>query len=459
MYCSAFPAPEDWSRLPIEPNAFAGPADPQAAFAALCKEFPEDELVLSGVAQRSSHGEIKLTPKLAAPGAPLVALRCAQTRATYDLLTESGLLASPWLPAVAMMADCATQEFAQEPNQVCIAFSLEDAIILRSLGLAAVTAHGLDQIDAAKFDELAGCFAIGAPQWKAKWDDDAAELAAKFHKNPDDPGETPPCEPRCDDCHAPRRGKRRPQPPRFDDPYYVVFAAWSLGSPVPPGAEAVMAHFKRVHELLEIDAPMIREWRPSSAEVQRFCTFHNQDATCQWLGRAVKDSLHNSLTQADAPTSSSVPARKAAEALKSHYELDGHDPAAPPPATEKKKAARDAELLVRQQFIDPLLREAEATENASEKQLKMNFVQTAHAANALGMSLLRQCSHKPGSFRPDSDWREDASLFLKFSSHMLAIYESLDARRTRRVPRAMASHVRSLPPSQPGAAGSPPSGS
>src|ERR1700733_12950933 len=91
--CRSFPLGPPWNCLAVDPCAFLGPAEPDAALAHLVAQHPEPLLRRSGLVQRSADGEITLHRFLAAAEVPLVALRDPLQGSLINLMTSGGCVA------------------------------------------------------------------------------------------------------------------------------------------------------------------------------------------------------------------------------------------------------------------------------------------------------------------------------------------------------------------------------
>ena len=107
-------------------------------------DVPGDAWLASGVFENVETRTVAAS--LAEPGAPLIALRGEAKGAVTDILTQRGCLSGK-LPALAMLADVSTRKLLKATShRVYFTFHIDDLITLRSWGIAAVPATGLEAL-------------------------------------------------------------------------------------------------------------------------------------------------------------------------------------------------------------------------------------------------------------------------------------------------------------------------
>lgn len=151
-----------WASYATEPCCRKCPDNLTPLFTSLKAQFSEKMLVQSGVAETASDGTVQPSRKLV-PGDWLIFL---QARDIVDVLTPFGCF-SGGLPAVAIWRDKFTQqavkrwEKSRQQKIVLATDSLDGAVILRALGLAATTTEGLDNPGPDTLRKLCKCYGWG----------------------------------------------------------------------------------------------------------------------------------------------------------------------------------------------------------------------------------------------------------------------------------------------------------
>ncbi|MFH1267445.1 MAG: hypothetical protein ABIK89_17110 [Planctomycetota bacterium] len=148
--------PKAWSSVKVDPNC-RQLADAAAAFRSLEEAFSAEDLETSGVAQQVD-GQLVPSPRLAAGEAGFVVLRNDEGE-PFDVATAQGCLyGGP--PPLRMHLDRTTKEAlkaAGGPSKCGVmygCFSMADTVLVRSLGLAAVPAAGLDPLSLVGLQRL-----------------------------------------------------------------------------------------------------------------------------------------------------------------------------------------------------------------------------------------------------------------------------------------------------------------
>ena len=148
--------PADWSWVGVDPDCRQLP-EAVAAFRALEKEFPAEDLLTSGVA-RQADGKLALSPDLMADEPGFIVLHNDAGDA-FDVATAGGCLYGG-APALRMHLDRATKQALQASDCPWMydlmfgCFSMADTVLLRSLGLAAAPAAMLDSLTLAGLQRL-----------------------------------------------------------------------------------------------------------------------------------------------------------------------------------------------------------------------------------------------------------------------------------------------------------------
>lgn len=443
-HCAPFPPLPEWSTLRIDRNAYIGPADPPAALADLCARFSEEDLIASSIAQRSPEGALIVSPKLAAPRTPLLAWRRTSKSRPFDLLTDEGLLATSLLPAVMVLNDGWTEAAAEWPNLVCVAFSLVDAIILRSLGIPATTAYGLDRIGTEELNQLTDDFTIGEPELALAWSEHGAD--PDVHTVSSEGPST-----MRDDSDTPADGDGKPKNRQhnyadcdaevdMDTAYNLVLAPWSLlalGEPTSARAEAVIEDLRRLNEQIQFGFFQIGIWRPTEKERQTFRDLYLRDAKSTiWLRKAVRQSLLDSQTPILPTKSEPAPEEPPdlAAAWENLNKMCYCGSTTPESAEQKRLAIREVLRLLQRDFVAPLMHDACTCKRQGKKQLKLMFAQMTQASFMQMVNVLRRHAQSIKNASADPAWREDVKLLLTLADQSLKFHQTLESLAVRKSP-------------------------
>jgi hypothetical protein len=153
--CRPFQFSPPWNSVPADSHAYLGPADPTAALAVLAAAYTEPQLIESGLAVRDATGSVVIHPYLACPDVPLLALSKLHDRRVNNLMAPQGCVRPPGVSLFAALRDAWTfKALAKNSRQLLVTGDLIDAILLRSLGLAAAPIAGQETLDSHGIDLL-----------------------------------------------------------------------------------------------------------------------------------------------------------------------------------------------------------------------------------------------------------------------------------------------------------------
>ena len=140
--------PEKSAFLAPEAAAYRSPADPQRAMDVLVQSSARRRWSSSGMAVRSREGRLQFMPALACPETPFVVLHADDDGRPFGLVTAEGCWGHPSPPLLAGLEDRATASNLRKSRLgiVYVCATVEDMILLRSLGFAATTAAGLSRL-------------------------------------------------------------------------------------------------------------------------------------------------------------------------------------------------------------------------------------------------------------------------------------------------------------------------
>jgi len=241
--CRPFALSAPWSNIPADADARACPADPPNLLARLEEEFAADDLLATGVARLDPDGQLVLSPTLADPTSGLLFFRPRRGAMPSEVLTAAGTLAGGTQAVCAALQDSWTLDALPEcEDRLLAAFSIEDAIVLRSLGFPVTMAAGLGSIDWRGLQQLAGALCWSA----AGLSPEVLRGQAEGHVGPEERADTQGMDP------SPPAATNTPEPPGCADERLVtelVLVGWApadLSAATPDALSAVQSHLRAV---------------------------------------------------------------------------------------------------------------------------------------------------------------------------------------------------------------------
>jgi hypothetical protein len=283
-----------WGAFCKSSDFWKSPQDEEATLAALRKKYGEKKLIESRVASYGAraHGgqpplftqcnnELIINPILTMPFSRILPLRSSPQSKPFDLLTGDGTI-SGRLPVCATLHDHKVQKAIEKMGVLCLAFSMEDLMAFRSVGIPASLARGLEKITRKTLKELCSALGFGST-------DDLAHLS---NGSTEAPSKAASCSPMVASY----------APPTVQPRLFLVGWALSQLSLYRRGeVDEVIRNLARVSDCLEIDLDDVFLWRPSPKDLRRIsdCLSIGERRNVQ---RAILGSLRCSsglATQAD----------------------------------------------------------------------------------------------------------------------------------------------------------------
>jgi len=177
---SRYQFPEKSAFIAAEAGAYRSPRDPQRAIEALVRDFGEAALVEAGIAVPSRDGPLQLVPALASPDTPFVVLNGNEDGRPFGLVFSEGCLGHQSPPLFAGLQDRFTASNLRKSQlgYLCVCATIEDMILLQSLGFAATTAAGLSELKMQDVRALGRHFGIAFSPADEDADNDDAEAIA-----------------------------------------------------------------------------------------------------------------------------------------------------------------------------------------------------------------------------------------------------------------------------------------
>jgi hypothetical protein len=283
--CAAFALPAPWDFLVPDPDCRGPIPDPDATLAALQNEFTDDQLVDARVIERLPENRVRLSPVLVYPTGGVVALRDEPGRKPFELLTCAGALSGRDLPVFASMRDARTKDLATgnaRCNALYVTCEIREVALLRSVGLAASMASGLDERSLETFRRLSQtpefsltepskayqeAMAAGAAELDAEVAADADALAganSDVAANPTTPAAPDPAMPPVPEKYVSGTPPQHTATWSSDEPLRVLLG-WrplvlTLECPSWPGLLA--AELDLAEQYLRLDFADMHVWRP-----------------------------------------------------------------------------------------------------------------------------------------------------------------------------------------------------
>ncbi len=148
--CTPFKLAEPWAFVSADRQAFRGPVDPSAALSTLRAAFDDGALIEAAIATRDASGGLQIHPSLSVASSPIVALRNRQSRHVDNLMTDWGCVRGCRYPMFSILSDFHTCDaHAAAYTELILTATIDDTILLRSLGFPAAPIVGVSKLDDA----------------------------------------------------------------------------------------------------------------------------------------------------------------------------------------------------------------------------------------------------------------------------------------------------------------------
>ncbi len=151
-HCRGVNVDSRWQFLQPDQDSRLVEGDLSPALTSLRREFGTEDLLKAGILVRNND-QHNLNTKLTTEDRILIVLRDSQ-RKPFDILTSAGTLQRR-VPILAVQHDIHTQRgLAATDRRLFVTSSIEDSVLVRSLGLSAVPATCMDHLQGANFRKL-----------------------------------------------------------------------------------------------------------------------------------------------------------------------------------------------------------------------------------------------------------------------------------------------------------------
>jgi hypothetical protein len=262
--CSPFRFAAPWDCLPADPAAYRGPSSPENAIEHLAERHSEPDLIASGLVRKGENNALAIHPSLTEPNMVVLALRQCASNGVTNLVTNNGCVHGGTLPLFASLHDCATSKAPtfNGKKDLFLTGSLDDAIVLRSLGMAATPVVGLNNIGSRELKQL--CKHVGLERWsKNALERDAAcqaHLVEEARRTSRDSSQS--SVPRTAQSPAAKRDEQSGQCVE------LAFVNWSLSklslaSPAP--IASALEHLTNLNRFCGLEVCNILEMRPCTS--------------------------------------------------------------------------------------------------------------------------------------------------------------------------------------------------
>jgi hypothetical protein len=420
-----------------DPDVLVAPKDPAAMLAGLIEQFGVEAVVASGVAVEDGGSPLSLSIRPALLAGPFIVCRHWESREPFDLLSEAGSLYSGHLPALHVLQDRRTRRLIERNDKLCIAFSIRDCVVLRSCGLAATVATGLEALSVAQLQQFCQAFELESSVAAASGacgsfpvghfdlnddDDDAQDRADDADGDDDDASgirlQSATC---CGEVAS------------LTDPYQPVAAElvvvrWSpeaLSGQAPPQATRLLDSWVELERHLGFELIGIGSWDAPAPFLERLTFLAHHQAGGAFRTEIVNGSRELfALDSPNRPKPPAPPANLAQAVAQLHRLTYGSS------SEEQQKwlqACRVVEGHIQRQLVDPLFERAMSATDS----LSGNLFAAAGAVSAIlqrqALLVFKHLNQPFGQYGPDQLSRlsaEDMRNFFALNDRFLEIMEA-----------------------------------
>ncbi len=156
-HCRPFSIARPWSQFVDGSDVMCAPLYDEPMLAALREKHSRHALIRSGVAVRAPSKQLQINPIFLGMPNPILPLRKTPQGAAFDLITDQGS-ASGRLPLRAAVHDHQVSGGIGQSGFLFTAFSLQDLVSLRTIGLPVAFAGGLADFNQHSLDDFRSAF-------------------------------------------------------------------------------------------------------------------------------------------------------------------------------------------------------------------------------------------------------------------------------------------------------------
>jgi hypothetical protein len=371
-----------------------GPSEVEDTWRELRISHLDQELLDSNLARREVDGNIVMHPALAIPDATVVALIDSRSQLPFDLLTEQGCIKGNLWPDLALLSDINTQAaFNHAGRRLFLTGNLRDAILLRSLGLAAAPVRGFTELDQTDLLQLEDRCQIRVIRQGPELHGEPEEGAATENEEaPGAPGGS-------QDSSSQQFPPVVNSPPEFfptlaggicdENSIRLILVSWSPTAAIPVALEAVRETIDYLSQLSEfglVDTTDVEIWVPTKS--WRAIEFSLGRKHPGWLKETMLHSAQfdvRRLGRADA-NALKRPDDLATAIAALHETLQG-DSHRESSRTRRQEALRVCEKMITKQILQPLLEETQNLIDPVDRAVLFQFAQLSNlfSRRMLGM--------------------------------------------------------------------------
>jgi hypothetical protein len=415
--CTRFRLAPPWDCVPRDPQAFSGPSDPTAALAALLADYPERTLIEAGIAQPNATGRLEIHPFLSIPGAPIVSLCDTSFGRVNNLMTEAGCVRGFRYPLFAVLLDKHSYWAIEGTwRELILTDSLEDAIVLRSLGFAAAPVVGLADLDDYGLKLLGSYFGV--------------------KRSPSDHGRDDKCKPQprtADEQAAAQRIYARPglwslpgcnKSKDAENFLTMTLANWSpkaLSLVEPPAIRSAVRYLQDLKSFQNLDLFEVNLWSPTTHQMASM-KFALARREAGWAKSAVFDTLDlNNRSLALIPENKPpIDLATAVEEMQHAFLNDSGDAGS---RKRYKVALATYQSVVQRDLLGPLTRQTKAIADPFERAMHAQWADlyAVFAEKMLGMRERMYADLKANPQNCKSDDKNDVTVLLSISKQMLLL--------------------------------------
>ena len=345
-----FRLPSPWDRIKCHEGFCTLDEHPAQLLLDLHAQFADEDLLRAGAVVASAENMAAINPALVGNGEPTLALRRSSKRKPFCLLSEGRCLAARQWPLSAIAEDYRTLAFQRQlGRQLLVAGSMADVAVLWSLGVPAAPATGLSTLSRGQIDVF--CKLMGIPRYSS--------ILRKADAN--------------------TGGNRQ------KSAITLILVGWSpalLDIGQPAEIKDVRDHLKKLHTNLGIALDDVLVWTPDEAALTRM-------RTCLDVGtpRDVEAAVIDSLEANSTPLVETKVRRAVrlgyADALSKWMAVQ----AGPVDRRKRQQAWDDLQQQYHLEMIEPLLREAEKSDDLNRRTLGIAQATVLSALHKQGVLL------------------------------------------------------------------------
>jgi hypothetical protein len=387
--CPPYRLPGVWADVEVDPAVRHAPEDPAAVIAELAERFPSTILTAAGVARTTADNGLAPSHALRT-ASPWLFLRPEPHRRPFAVVTPAGCLGGRDLPVLAALKDYATAEaLAADPErQLWVAGSTADVAALRTAGLPAALALGLEDFGPRELTALCGAFGWRYPAKGRTVPESPGEPLCPHEPRPGGGAGTAEAADAARSAHGPARSRRLDVSAAADrDALALNLVAWSparLALEPPAVLGAVRAHLRAVQDHLGVTDMQVGIWLPDAGFLERIAwqlRFDPQAVSAAAILADVERSVGDLLFDRPAPPPEPATYLDAEDQLRLAL---GRQARGQCGAEEVRRAREQLQDRLDREVLRPLL---QRTGSPTTRNLQVALRQVSRLFHGLGMTM------------------------------------------------------------------------